>query len=82
MVYRAELALLRQKGHKVVEYTDHNRRILKMKGLSLAIEAIWSRNSRKQVDVILEQFTPHVGGYSSGTILTITKGRLNTIGTA
>src|SRR5439155_8137042 len=52
-VFGAESALLRQNGHKVVEYTEDNSRIDGMSRGAVAARAIWSSPTRRRLTAIL-----------------------------
>ena len=41
-VYHAELQLLRERGHTVAEYSEHNERIGTSNTARTALETIWS----------------------------------------
>ncbi|MBI4641066.1 MAG: glycosyltransferase family 4 protein [Candidatus Tectomicrobia bacterium] len=53
VVFAAEVALLRQHGHEVVEYTEDNRRINGMSRVAVAAHTIWSRPTRHRLLKIL-----------------------------
>ena len=59
-VFSAEAALLRQRGHEVVEYTDDNWRINGINQVALAARTIWSRPSYQAVLQILRDVCPDV----------------------
>lgn len=54
----SETALLRDHGHRVVEYTDHNRRIESLRPLSLALQTIWSADTYRRLREILRRERP------------------------
>ena len=60
MACAAEAALLRQHGHDVEEFIEHNRRVQEMSRLSVAAEAIWSRSSRRKLSRRLRARRPDV----------------------
>ena len=45
-VFEAESALLRQYGHEVVEYREHNRRIDGLSPISAAAKTVWNREAQ------------------------------------
>ncbi len=58
VVFTAEAALLRSRGHVVVELTDHNRRIDGMNRATLALNTIWSRSSAAKLERTLRARQP------------------------
>ncbi len=52
-VFAAETSLLRQHGHKVIEYMEDNRRINQMNRVAVAAHTIWSRPSQHRLLQIL-----------------------------
>ena len=48
-VFAAEVELLRRYGHEVAEYREDNRSISGMDRLSLGLQTIWSRSSRRSL---------------------------------
>jgi len=44
-VFHAEVRLLRSRGHEVIEYLEHNKRIVSMNKVSVALNTIWSRST-------------------------------------
>jgi glycosyltransferase involved in cell wall biosynthesis len=59
-VLAAEINLLREKGHEVIEYTDYNDRISTMSKLEVAAQTMWSRYSYKRISELLEKEKPDV----------------------
>lgn len=59
-VFAAETSLLRQSGHKVIEYTEDNRRINQMNRVVAAAHTIWSRPSQHRLLQILRDTQCHV----------------------
>lgn len=59
-VFAAEITLLREKGHEVIEYTEHNDRIRDMSKLDIAAQTLWSRYSYKRILDVLEKEKPDV----------------------
>ena len=62
-VFHAERNLLREMGHKVVEYTDHNNRIKHMNPLSIALNSIWSSDTKKKLLRILKEEKPDIAHF-------------------
>lgn len=58
--FSAEVSLLRDHGHEVVEYTDHNSRIETMSKASVAVQTLWSRDSYHKLAGILQRERPDV----------------------
>jgi glycosyltransferase involved in cell wall biosynthesis len=59
-VVEAEVALLRDYGHEVALYRQHNDAINQMPRAVAAVSTIWSHRSAGEVDRICEQFRPDV----------------------
>lgn len=59
-VFHLEANLLRQHGHKVIEYIDDNRRIQKMNQISVAANTVWSWESNKRIKQVIEQEEPDI----------------------
>jgi glycosyltransferase involved in cell wall biosynthesis len=59
-VFSSEGRLLREKGHEVIEYIEHNDRIRTMNKLDVAAETLWSRNSYNRISDVLEKEKPDV----------------------
>ena len=59
-VFAAEAAILQQYGHKVVEYTEDNRRINGMSRIAVATRTIWSRSSYQKLLKVLRDVHPDV----------------------
>ncbi len=57
-VFNAESALLRERGHEVLEFLKDN--LDAEAGFHLAVNAIWSRNSRKEVERLVRKSRPNV----------------------
>lgn len=58
--FSAEVSLLRNHGHEVVEYIDHNRRIETMSAASVAVQTLWSWDSYHKLAGILHRELPDV----------------------
>ncbi len=65
VVFTNEAALLRDHGHEVVEYTDHNDRIDDLGRLRLAAGTIWSRYSRKKISSLIKTHRPQVAHFQN-----------------
>lgn len=59
-VFSAETALLRSKGHKVIQYTRHNDQIAHMKRLDLARATVWNRAVYQELRILIRQVRPQV----------------------
>lgn len=59
-VFLAETALLRSNDHEVIEYLEHNKKILSMNQVSVALQTIWSFSSYKKFKRILLETKPDV----------------------
>lgn len=61
--FSAETGLLRSYGHEVVEYVEHNRRIEAMPRASVALQTVWSWESRNKIAAVLSQEKPEVAHF-------------------
>jgi glycosyltransferase involved in cell wall biosynthesis len=59
-VVQAEKALLEANGHEVELYLETNDRVEGMNRLQLAGRTVWSLESWKQIDAIVQRFRPHL----------------------
>lgn len=62
-VFRNESGLLRDRGHEIYEYTDHNDRIHNFGHLHLAAATLWNRNTRHKLASILRDFNPDIAHF-------------------
>ncbi len=60
VVFAAEVNLLREKGHAVIEYIEHNDRIRTMSKFDVAAQTLWSRNSYQRISDVLAKEKPDV----------------------
>lgn len=58
MVVDAEVALLREHGHQVEIYHQHNDALEHMPRAVAAVSAIWSKRSAHEVDALCDRFQP------------------------
>jgi glycosyltransferase involved in cell wall biosynthesis len=68
-VFRAEAALLREKGHAVVQYRDENARANDMNALSLAGTTIWSAGTQRKIAALLREQRPTVAHFHNTFML-------------
>lgn len=59
-VFATEVNLLREKGHEVIEYVEHNDRIPTMGKINVATQTLWSRYSYQHTSDLLEKEKPDV----------------------
>lgn len=59
-VFAAETALLRARGHQVIEYTEDNQKIDGLNPLALGLNTVWSRRSRRTMAALLAHHRPDV----------------------
>lgn len=59
-VFLSETALLRQNGHEVLEYCQHNSRTADLGSLTLAARTVWSDSTYKELREILRREKPAV----------------------
>ena len=58
--FQIEVDLLRQKGHEVQTYEEHNSVIATRNPLAVALDTIWSERSRTHLEGILKGFKPDI----------------------
>jgi glycosyltransferase involved in cell wall biosynthesis len=58
--FAAEVALLREHGHQVVEYVDNNERIAGKSQISVAAQTVWSWETKKKFRNLLSAEKPDV----------------------
>lgn len=63
VVFRAEVELLRSRGHEVVEFVEDNRRLNGVNPLRAAVEAIWSRESYRRIKGIIRRTRPQLAHF-------------------
>lgn len=63
VVFEAEKGLLERYGHEVIEYVEHNDRIDAMGKLSMAVNTIWSRQSKRAIADVLAKEKPDVAHF-------------------
>lgn len=56
----AEVAMLEERGHKVVRYSVHNGALAKMNAAAAAARAIWNPTSLREVGSLVDQHNPEV----------------------
>ncbi len=61
--FYAEREILRQNGHEIIEFTDHNHRINEMNRLSAAVKTVWSPTSRKRLRTLLRETKPTIAHF-------------------
>lgn len=59
-VFQAETALLRSKGHEVIEYLESNKKIESMNKALVALQTVWSQSSYNQLKKKLQKTKPQV----------------------
>jgi glycosyltransferase involved in cell wall biosynthesis len=59
-VFHAEVALLRSRGHEVIEYLEYNKKIESMNKASVALQTVWSHSSYKKLKGFLRETRPDV----------------------
>lgn len=60
MVAEAEVALLRQHGHAVVEYRRHNNEIAELSRSAVAMQTLWSQCTLREMTALLQDERPDV----------------------
>jgi glycosyltransferase involved in cell wall biosynthesis len=69
IVFAAEAALLRERGHEVVEYVESNERINRMSWLAATAQVIWSRPSHQELLQVLDDACPDVAHFHNTFLL-------------
>jgi glycosyltransferase involved in cell wall biosynthesis len=59
-VFRAEAALLRSRGHEVIEYLEDNNKIKSMNKAAVALQTLWSHSSHRKLKGFLGEAKPDV----------------------
>lgn len=61
--FESEVNLLRDRGHQVVEFIDHNERIRQMSKASAAAQSLWSRDSYQKILDLIEKEKPDIAHF-------------------
>ena len=61
--FESEANLLRERGHQVVEYIEHNDRIMKMNKVSVATQMLWSRDLYQKIFRLIEKEKPDLAHF-------------------
>jgi glycosyltransferase involved in cell wall biosynthesis len=56
----AEVRLLREHGHRVIEYVENNERVADLGGVRTAIRTLWSMESYRTVEALIRREKPDV----------------------
>lgn len=56
----AEVRLLREHGHRVIEYVESNERVSELGGVRTAFRTIWSRESYRKIGALIRREKPDV----------------------
>ena len=59
-VVEAEIAMLRQHGHEVIEYRRHNDEITDTSRISVALDTFWSRRTVDEIGKLIAEIKPDV----------------------
>ena len=59
-VFHAETALLRSRGHEVIEYLEFNKKIESMNKVTVARQTLWSHSSYRKLKQFLKEKKPNV----------------------
>ena len=62
-VFQAETALLRSRGHEVIEYLEFNKKIEVMNQASVALQTLWSYSSYQKLKRFLRETKPDVAHF-------------------
>lgn len=58
--FAAEVNLLRERGHAIVEYVENNERIASESQISIAAQTVWSWDTRRKFSALLAKEKPDV----------------------
>jgi glycosyltransferase involved in cell wall biosynthesis len=59
----AEVALLRSRGHEVIEYYAHNDAVDSMSGVRVALRAVWSRPAHRELGALVRARRPQIAHF-------------------
>jgi glycosyltransferase involved in cell wall biosynthesis len=59
-VFHNETALLRSRGHEVIEYLEFNEKIESMNKASVALQTVWSNSSYLKLKLFLQERRPQI----------------------
>jgi glycosyltransferase involved in cell wall biosynthesis len=59
-VFQDEVALLRSRGHEVIEYLEFNMKIESMNQVSVALQTLWSYSSYQKIKRFLKETKPDI----------------------
>lgn len=62
-MFRAEVELLRQNRHEVIEYTNHNDALSDLSRVQAAARTIWSRKSVQDLSQLIRRHTPDIAHF-------------------
>ena len=62
-VFHAEVQVLREHGHTVLEYSEQNKEIVGSNKIKLACDTIWSERSKNKLATALADFRPDVAHF-------------------
>ena len=62
-VFAAEIAMLKEKGHSVIEYTEHNDRIREMSPLAVFRDTLWSSYTYKRFVKLIKKEKPDIAHF-------------------
>ena len=61
--FNAEVILLRNHGHTVVEYIENNRSIASKNQINVALQSIWSQDAYRRIKKVLREERPQVAHF-------------------
>jgi glycosyltransferase involved in cell wall biosynthesis len=61
--FAAEVALLRARGHEVIEYRVHNDAINGMGRLGVASRTVWSRPAHREINALVREHRPQIAHF-------------------
>ena len=62
-VFSAESRLLKRHGHEVTRYTQDNRRLTALSGITIAARAVWSLRSQRELSAAIRRWDPQVAHF-------------------
>ncbi len=63
VVFASECELLRERGNRVLQYSDSNWRIDKINPLELALGTVWSQGAYRRISKLIQRFRPDIAHF-------------------
>jgi glycosyltransferase involved in cell wall biosynthesis len=69
VVFALEVGLLRERGHEVVEFTEHNAELQRIGSVAAAHQMIWSRRASARLLATLRNYSPQIAHFHNTFML-------------